>query len=48
MDSDSSDVVYVRPKIVINDTNEITRRLTIWWNKSYGMVKGQRNNNMAE
>ena len=46
MDSDSSDVAYVRPKIVINDTNEITRRLTIWWNKSYGMVKGQRNNNL--
>jgi hypothetical protein len=36
----------VRPMIKVDDTNEVTRRLTIWWNKSYGLVPGQRNNNL--
>jgi hypothetical protein len=45
MDS-SKEVVSKKPKIRINDTNEIIRRLTLWWNKKYGMVQGQRNNNL--
>jgi hypothetical protein len=35
-----------RPMIKVNDTNEITRRLTLWWAKNYGMIPGQRNNNL--
>lgn len=35
-----------RPTIKVDDTNEITRRLTLWWSKNYGMVKGARNNNL--
>jgi|688.fasta_scaffold00554_18 hypothetical protein len=38
--------VKVSPTIIINDSNEIVRRLSLWWNKNYGMVKGQRNNNL--
>jgi len=32
--------------IKISDSNEIIRRLSLWWNKSYGMIQGQRNNNL--
>lgn len=32
--------------IRVDDTNEIIRRLSIWWGKNYGMVPGQRNNNL--
>lgn len=42
----SDDFVKPRPKIVINDSNEVVRRLSLWWNKKHGMVKGQRNNNL--
>lgn len=38
--------VKASPTIIINDSNEIVRRLSLWWNKNYGMVKGQRNNNL--
>lgn len=41
-----SNIVKSSPTIIINDSNEIVRRLSLWWNKSYGMVKGQRNNNL--
>jgi hypothetical protein len=36
----------VRPMIKVDDTNEITRRLTLWWIKNYGMIPGHRNNNL--
>jgi hypothetical protein len=36
----------IKPTIKIDDTNEITRRLTIWWSKNYGMIPGARNNNL--
>lgn len=45
MDS-STDVVKKKPNIRIDDKNEIIRRLSLWWKKNYGMVKGQRNNNL--
>ena len=32
--------------IKISDSNEIIRRLSLWWNKSYGMIEGHRNNNL--
>ena len=32
--------------IRVDDTNEIIRRLSIWWGKNYGMVPGQRNFNL--
>lgn len=32
--------------IKLNDYNEIARRLLTWWSKNYGMVPGQRNNNL--
>ena len=47
-DMDNSDEYkpVVRPMIKVDDTNEITRRLTLWWSKNYGMIPGQRNNNL--
>jgi hypothetical protein len=32
--------------IRLNDYSEIARRLLTWWSRSYGMVPGQRNNNL--
>jgi len=31
---------------VVEDHQEIVRRLNLWWNKNHGMVPGQRNNNL--
>jgi len=42
----SDDFVKPKPRIRVNDSNEVVRRLSLWWNKKYGMVKGQRNNNL--
>jgi hypothetical protein len=36
----------ITPKIKLSDSNEIIRRLTLWWDKNYGIVEGERNNNM--
>jgi hypothetical protein len=36
----------IPPKLKLNDTNEIIRRLKVWWDKNYGMVVGERNNNL--
>lgn len=38
--------VKSKATIKISDSNEIVRRLSLWWNKSYGMIQGQRNNNL--
>ena len=35
-----------RGTIKIESTNEIVRRLIIWWEREFGMVKGQKNNNL--
>jgi len=32
--------------IKLSDQNEIIRRLRVWWDKNYGMVVGERNNNV--
>lgn len=32
--------------IKLTDQNEIIRRLRVWWDKKYGMVVGERNNNI--
>jgi len=47
-DMDNSDTYKpaVKPMIRVDDTNEITRRLSLWWQKNYGMIPGQRNNNL--
>tara|TARA_R100001510_G_C7654188_1_gene212810 strand:- start:34 stop:2388 length:2355 start_codon:yes stop_codon:yes gene_type:complete len=36
----------VKSSIRISDSNEIIRRLSLWWDKNYGMVQGQKNNNL--
>ena len=39
--------VFTGPKtVIINDDNEIIRRLMIWWEKDHGLVDGMRNNNL--
>ena len=32
--------------IKLSDQNEIIRRIRVWWDKNYGMVVGERNNNV--
>jgi len=32
--------------IKLSDQNEVIRRLRVWWDKNYGMVVGERNNNV--
>jgi len=34
------------PQIVLNETNEIIRRLLKWWNHEFGLIEGERNNNL--
>jgi hypothetical protein len=34
------------PKIRLTRSDEIMRRLIIWWERSYGIVEGERNNNV--
>jgi hypothetical protein len=34
------------PKIRLTKTDEIIRRLKIWWDREYGIVEGERNNNV--
>lgn len=40
------DVSSSAPIIKIKDSNEIVRRLTLWWDKKFGVVVGERNNNL--
>jgi hypothetical protein len=35
-----------RSTIKLDNPNEIVRRLLIWWERDYGMVQGQKNNNL--
>ena len=35
-----------RPTIRVNDQNEVVRRLMKWWDAKYGLIKGERNNNL--
>ena len=35
-----------RSTIVLDNDNEVIRRLNIWWNKEFGMVAGAKNNNL--
>ena len=39
------DAATSRQTIKLNDSNEVIRRLLIWWNNNFGLVSGQRNNN---
>ena len=34
------------PKIRLTRTDEIVRRVLLWWEKKYGIVEGERNNNI--
>lgn len=34
------------PKIKLTRTDEIVRRVLLWWEKKYGIVEGERNNNI--
>ena len=34
------------PKIRLTRTDEIIRRVLLWWEKKYGIVEGERNNNI--
>tara|TARA_Y100001938_G_C8090796_1_gene434918 strand:- start:1057 stop:3447 length:2391 start_codon:yes stop_codon:yes gene_type:complete len=45
------ETAYVRsyeskPTIRVSDENDIVKKLITWWEKKYGIVEGQRNNNM--
>jgi hypothetical protein len=40
------DTKSVRTTIALRDENKIIDRLMRWWNKDYGLVEGQRNNNV--
>lgn len=42
----TNDNVKPVPMIRINDSNEVIRRLCMWWEKKHGMVVGYRNNNL--
>jgi len=35
-----------RNTIKLENNNEVVRRLLIWWNREFGMVQGQKNNNL--
>jgi len=47
-DMDNSDEYkpVVKQMIRVTDDNEIIRRLSLWWDKNFGMIPGQRNNNL--
>jgi hypothetical protein len=47
-DMDNSDEYkpIVKQMIRVTDDNEIIRRLSLWWDKNFGMIPGQRNNNL--
>lgn len=47
-DMDNSDEYrpIVKQMIKVTDDNEIIRRLSLWWDKNFGMIPGQRNNNL--
>jgi hypothetical protein len=34
------------PRIKLTKTDEIIRRIKLWWERSYGIVEGERNNNV--
>lgn len=34
------------PQIVLSNTSEIINRLLKWWNREFGLVEGERNNNL--
>lgn len=40
------DVSTAKSTIRLDDSNEIVRRLKIWWNNKHGLVEGQRSNNV--
>lgn len=40
------DTKSIRTTIALRDENKIIDRLMRWWNKEYGLVEGQRNNNV--
>ena len=35
-----------RPTIKLDDNNEVIRRLMIWWDSKFGLIPGQRSNNV--
>ena len=43
---ESYDVNTSKPTIRLNDDNEVIKRLFSWWNTNYGLIPGQRNNNV--
>jgi len=34
------------PTIIINDATEIINRLMVWWNRDFGFIDGEKNNNL--
>ena len=46
MEKETEFVTPSKATIKISDSNEIIRRLSLWWDKKYGMVQGQKNNNL--
>ena len=46
MESENEIKTQTKATIKISDSNEIVRRLSLWWDKKYGMVQGQKNNNL--
>jgi len=40
------EVGMTAPTIRVSDSNEVVRRLKLWWEKKYGIVVGERNNNL--
>ena len=45
-DHEHMHVRYSDPTIKLSNQSEIIRRLTNWWDKNYGIVEGERNNNI--
>ena len=46
MEKETEFVTKSKATIKISDSNEIIRRLSLWWDKKYGMVQGKKNNNL--
>jgi len=42
----TNDNIKPPPMIRISDSNEVIKRLCMWWEKKHGMVVGYRNNNL--
>jgi len=40
------EVSSAKPTVKINSSDEVVKRLFSWWNSNYGLVPGQRNNNV--